>query len=399
MFLIEYFRFLTFILTKTGDEQVFWQLLINETRPKEHVPELSQVQNIKDLTTMSDKRYRQWRSILPNLPSYNQIYKFRHKINNEIFYFKNSFGFYFNCKEKIQFEVNRRYPHLSFDQGEEIRVRLAGDGTNINKIKRLKNFNFTFNILNDDECVSAFETYTLGYFEISKETNENLSLCLHEINQDLKLLREISVNESQMPIRYYGGGDMLYIANVTGVNTNFNNSECPCCWCKRPRSTFGDYTKCWSIVGEGARTMAEALELCTAGETRDGYVKKPVIEVVEFCDYVIDMLHLVLNVGRKLLELLVEEILLIDSMKSNNSKVLAKLPNLDRLNRFLKEDCRITHPMKEPSAKSKNYELHTFSSRQYLHILELSDLVNLLDLPPDRLLLIHNIWKKFFEVN
>ena len=96
---------------------------------------------------------------------------------------------------------------------------------------------------------------------------------------------------------------MVYIANALGVNNNFNNAQCPCEFCQRPRSSFGDTSRCWPITGDGARSLEE--EFRSYENKVHGYVSKPVVSFIEPCDYVPDIMHLVINVTKRLLDYLI----------------------------------------------------------------------------------------------
>ena len=222
---------------------------------------------------------------------------------------------------------------------------------------------------------------------------------LKEIDSELCSLHSLQINDSVYEIEYLGGGDMVFIANVTGVNTNFNNSEYQCVWCKRPRSTFGNSKECWPIAGEGARTLAEATRLHEEGLQQYGYVNKPVVTCIEFCNYVMDVLHLIINVGRKLIELLFAELLTYDNLKTNNAKDLSKLLNVNKLNIFLVYLLKVSHAITAPNQNSKNFNVSSFTGAKYLKILESIDIPNLFEFSSGQnLIKIQQIWKKFYEI-
>ena len=250
--------------------------------------------------------------------------------------------------------------------------------------------------MNDAACISADQTHTLGYFEVQKEDNSSLAICLKEINSELNSIKDIQVDDKKYDIDFLDGGDMVYIANALGINTNFNNAECPCVFCKRPRSTFGDTTKCWGITGEGSRSLSEAFRSYEQGA--HGYVNKPVIDFIEFCDYVIDILHLLINVTKKLLELLFNELLRHDNFKTNDSKVLSRLTKVNKLNNMLKSSCKINNAVHSSSKLKSNFELSSaVSAKQYFQVLKTMRFDDF-DLAKESKYKIKFIWRKFYDI-
>ena len=359
---------------------------------KRHLkPTVESFMSYKDRSSTSDANYQTLRNLVPTLPSKYSLVNFRAKLGKEIDISNNKMGFYFNCEQKVTMEVKRRFDFLN--DKTNLRLRIAGDGTQVNKVSKLKNFNFTFTILNDPACISADQTHTLGYYEVEKEDNVSLAVCLKEVEEELSCLRNVKINDQSLSIEYRGGGDMVYIANALGVNSNFNNALCPCVFCKRPRSSFGDTTRCWPIIGKGARSLAEAFQSYQDGV--DGYVCKPVIRFIEPFNYVPDIMHLMMNVTKKLVELLFDELIIKDSYLTNNTKELSKLIDVNKLNTFLRASCKINngiHPSKH------GFELSTsVSAKQYYQVLTKMTIAEF-NLHDDRKCLIQKVWRSFSEV-
>ena len=161
-------------LIKKSDTNNDLSVFIKEDYVK---PGVAEVHNFKDRSCMADANYSGLRKLLPSLPSKYELVNYRTKLGNEIPISRNQMGFYFNCKQIISFEIERRSSELLKTE-KRIKLRLAGVETQVNKVAKLKNFNYTLTILDYFGCGSAEETYTLGYFEVPKEDNLNLSKCL-----------------------------------------------------------------------------------------------------------------------------------------------------------------------------------------------------------------------------
>jgi len=67
-------------------------------------------------------------------------------------------------------------------------------------------------------------------FKIIKEDYGTISIALKEIIEELQNFRELLINGIEYNIKYTLGGDLKWLAIVTGINAA--NSDQPCPWCK-----------------------------------------------------------------------------------------------------------------------------------------------------------------------
>lgn len=115
--------------------------------------------------------------------------------------------------------------------GETIKIKLSGDGTNIGK--RLTVVNFTFAILNEKELAMGEKgNYVLAVIKTT-ETYDNLRESLADLRMEMSNLKEISANNCTYKIEYYLGSNWKFLALVCGIG--WANEDYACVWCKCPR--------------------------------------------------------------------------------------------------------------------------------------------------------------------
>jgi len=121
----------------------------------------------KDITNLSNIKYRQWRKILKEidaqrLPGIKQIVTMQHELNNFFKIRKNNYGFFVNPIEKINLVCSsflKKNPNFNKTVFE---IKLSADGTRISSTK-IQVLNFTFNLIDDEKnSSSVLSTYLLG---------------------------------------------------------------------------------------------------------------------------------------------------------------------------------------------------------------------------------------------
>ena len=80
-----------------------------------------------------------------------------------------------------------------------------------------------------------YENYTLGIFEVKKESRSELIDCLKEISENLSHFSDTTIKGVMYKIIWYMGGEMKFLNNIFGVNSNFNNAAYPYFSCKIPK--------------------------------------------------------------------------------------------------------------------------------------------------------------------
>jgi hypothetical protein len=76
---------------------------------------------------------------------------------------------------------------------ELITIKICGDGTNIARVKKVLNFNFS--VQNDRQfCKTAKGCFSIGVFEIADENYEHLYDCISKIINDIFEIKSITIN-------------------------------------------------------------------------------------------------------------------------------------------------------------------------------------------------------------
>jgi hypothetical protein len=117
----------------------------------------------KDNCNISDFNYNLFRKIL-NLPiaKLYQVIAYRRELDAKFALHENPHGWYLDPMKKIVFVLKYFIPNNQIAPGELIKIKLVGDGANLNK-KHTNLFNFAFTIINEVERnKSCWGNYILG---------------------------------------------------------------------------------------------------------------------------------------------------------------------------------------------------------------------------------------------
>ena len=108
----------------------------------------------------------------------------------------------------MQEHIIRLQKNGEINDGETIKIKLSGDGTNIGK--RLTVVNFTFTILNEkDVAMGEKGNYVLAVIKTT-ETYHNLRDSLADLQMEMSNLKEISANNCTYKIEYFFGRDLKF---------------------------------------------------------------------------------------------------------------------------------------------------------------------------------------------
>lgn len=178
------------------------------------------------------------------------------------------------------------------------------------------------------------------------------------------------------------------------------NSNYPCIWCKCNKNLFYDTNKIWSMtnVDQGARSFDD-MRKCLKENKPDkkcGYNLMPLItEKVPWHHYLIDMLHLFLRISDKLLNNLLDDIVVHDCIISINSNNTSTYPSLKRLEEFINNDCKIKFFF-EINDKNK-LEMRSIDGHQKHKIFSKIDIEFILA-GYSKASTIDKIWKDFYSI-
>ena len=224
----------------------------------------------------------------------------------------------------------QRCPDAEFISKQQVRVKLTGDGTNIGK--RLYVVNFGFTILDEGELAySAAGNHCIAIFK-DTEDYESLKLALLDIVTEVDSLNAIKVNDKDIQITYYLGGDWKFLALCTGIDS----ASCThaCIWCHCPKQERHLSTAKWSITStdEGARSIEETIQIATTKQKKYNVSHVPIFKTIPLTRVVVDNLHMLLRIADTLIDLLIHSLLTLDRV--NQSLQVRSLDGLSHLSKF-----------------------------------------------------------------
>ena len=175
--------------------------------------------------------------------------------------------------------------------------------------------NFTFTVLNDvPEATTT--NHTLVILKATESYNK-LKTGLSDLTEEMEEMQQIEYQGKTIEIEYFLAGDWKFLALVTGIRAA--NSNYPCIWCKCSKEMKYDMTHQWFITNQrkGARTTSEALKYGSLAKSKQkfSYQSNPIFSFIPTSNVIIDPLHLFLRIGDNLINLLITELLRIDSLK------------------------------------------------------------------------------------
>ncbi len=168
------------------------------------------------------------------------------------------------------------------------------------------------------------------------------------------------------------------MSNVLGINAA--NSSYPCVWCKCHKDQFSDLSQNWSIKDQemGARTLREAQQIAQNKTPKHGYIKEPIIDIIEFDRCIVDMLHLLLRVTDKLTDLLLDKLREMDEsnpdFKQSHSTDLSRLNNQKSFFDHVSEITGFSKPYYESNTKLCMKSLNANKKLQILQNIRLDEL-------------------------
>ena len=246
----------------------------------------------------------------------------------------------------------------TFLSTKTVRVKLTGDGTNIEKRLHVVNFGFTlldegdkaYSAAGEDKklstCIRAllFTLFSIGNhcLVVLKESEDYDSMMagLSDLRKEVESLKSITVNELTFTIEYFLGGDWKFLAMATGLDSA--SSTFACIWCKCPADQRANTTKKWSAIDTecGARTIEEnkTLSSSTRSSKKFNVSNFPLFPTIPLTNVVVDNLHMFLRVSDVLIDLLIVELRRLDCVdKVTRFSSLEKLAYLQRLERVVRE--------------------------------------------------------------
>lgn len=231
----------------------------------------------KDSNNLSNEKWTELRSFLQEL-SFNglsslyQIKKEINFLNEQSFIKQNNYGVFNDILPKLKLDLSQIVRRLDIPNDVPLRLKFCADGAYINKTTNVLNFGFS--CINDFEnCKGAKGHSLLGIFEIEKENNISLSMCLKDQFIEIEKLEAIDINDNTYFVRKYLGGDLKFLAAFMGIKSATSNY--PCVYCKAHQNEFGDFQKEFSAIDitKKARTITESHNVLKSNASKTfGYI-------------------------------------------------------------------------------------------------------------------------------
>lgn len=166
-----------------------------------------------------------------------------------------------------------------------------------------------------------------------------------EINNALRQLNQITINNQAYPITKLLGGDMKMLQILYGINAS--NSTQPCVWCEFDVTVDSlNYQMNYPI----SRTVDDPYF--------NGFINEPIINYIDIKSCVPDTLHLFLRISECLFKGLLSIINILDN---NSTSDIDNRIYLKRLNIFFKSTVKISEPF---YVEKGTYKLRSLRSDQ-----------------------------------
>ena len=228
-------------------------------------------------------------------------------------------------------QIDNALADASFLQDCKLRVKLTGDGTNIEK--HLHVVNFAFTILEEgDKAYGPSGNHCIAIFKES-ENYGAMKVYLADIIQQVKELESgISVLDKKFYLEFYLGGDWKFLAMISGIDSA--SSTHACIWCKCPAMERYDSTQVWSITdsAHGARTIEENKAIARSRCKKYNVTFEPIFDTIPLTHVVVDNLHMFLRVADTIIDLFLLELRRLD--KIEKATKIASLEKLQYIRKY-----------------------------------------------------------------
>ena len=238
----------------------------NERISEDNLDVINMMLYVKDWYNVSGEAYHEFASICKELPRHYKI-KDRIRELNKLWNIKptpyGTIGLQQSLEDRLRIRVAHLIevsnPDAPFLQNKTLRVKLSGDGTNVGK--RLHLINFTFTLLDEGSSVHSSQGNHLLAILKEPEKYDTLKIGLADIRNEVENLKTLEHSGIQFTVNYFLGGDLKFLAIVTGIDSA--SSTYACIWCKVPNDQRYDAEKQWSMseTAKGAQTIEENIRL------------------------------------------------------------------------------------------------------------------------------------------
>jgi hypothetical protein len=181
-----------------------------------------------------------------------------------------------------------------------ISIRISGDGRNVGR--KVKHVMITFAILNCKEFLFSPEYhYTLILYPGSEEY-DTLDITTRLLRKELWQLKDqgLMIDMIHWRFEFYFSSDWKFLIICLGFNSPTSNYFCP--WCLIKKDQHNDLNANWII----SKNMSNLKNNHTC---YPGHKKKPLFDMIDMENYLIDELHVMLRITDRLWSLLIHEVI------------------------------------------------------------------------------------------
>jgi hypothetical protein len=201
-------------------------------------------------------------------------------------------------------------------------------------------------------------------FTIAEETYSEVKICMKQIFKEIEQIDSfIMFNNQLFELKFTFTADMKMINTVTGIKSSISNHPCAWCICNKKKlySTSFNFSRKSKFNNAKHSRMHKSL----------------LPKTIPIENIVVDVLHLFLRIGSKLLSLILNELSASD--KEPISFKPKKHANLKRFVKFMNKKCKHSYHIVKDS-KGKGFKGRTLRGTELMDVLEKA---NVLKLMPD----------------
>ncbi len=264
--------------------------------------------------------------------------------------------------------------------------------------------NFTFTLLEEGSLAHSCQGNHI--LAVLKEPEKYVTLKngLADIRSEVEHLTETEHNGMCFKIVYYIGGDLKFLAIITGV-------DCASCkyayiWCKVKNDERYDADRQWSMseTSLGARTIEENIRQSQLPKSRKEYnvSNAPLFPTIPLTNVVIDNWHLFLRVSDVLIDLLIIELRFhdcVDKVKKCTNFDCTKYKHIHGYEQFI---CGLAIPGSQfyIGQSSKALKCRSLTGPEKLRVFQSIDIQKLLPLAnSDQCGRIQHLWSELYSLN
>ena len=358
---------------------------------------------IKDRFNVSNQTYHELAMVNKELPRSSALTKRARELGAESIIHPTpgkNIGVQQSLKERLMKRIEKLVQvNPSIAENANIHVKITGDGTCISHSMHAVVIAFT--VIEDGENPnSPCGNHTIVLLNAGEDYNK-LAESLEDIQDEIKQLKSITVNDVVYTIEFFLGADWKFLALCVGIEAA--NAKYSCIWCTCPSESRHDTSKTWSITNEteGAQTIKKIQDLAKLtkrGAQKYSCARQPLFPSICIDHVIPDVLHLFLRICNALINLLILELRRLDGIDK------CKLHTFDRsaathvakYEQFLKEKCKISFHM-YVDKDSKVLKWRDLTGPEKHKLLKHIDITNLFPRLPQAPT-VQAIWIEFREI-